>query len=54
MVWGNTVVWGATDLVWTNPEVWSETVVWGANTLGTTDGAQQITPDTVVWGNIVR
>jgi hypothetical protein len=27
---GDTVVWGMTDLVWSNPSVWNGAIVWGS------------------------
>jgi hypothetical protein len=39
---------------WEQTAVWGNTVVWGDGVLGTTDGSGVLTPNTVVWGNLVQ
>ena len=52
VIWGSggafdddAVIWGSTDLVWSEPYTWSSAVIWGSSSVGTVEG------DAVIWGS---
>ncbi len=53
VIWGSAnawddddgVIWGSTDLVWSDSYTWSSGVIWGSASIGTVDG------EGVIWGS---
>ena len=52
VIWGSggawdddAVIWGSSDMVWSEPYTWSSAVIWGSGSIGRVDG------EAVIWGS---